>query len=82
MKPHHITTDSPVKAGEELATVHPATPEGVGVMLSAQVGTGDGRSEWVWLRLVNGDLLFGCFPQGDTYMDVTDADAAYPQGTN
>lgn len=31
----------------------------------------DGRSAWQWFRLPNGDLIFGCFPQGNTYEEVT-----------
>jgi hypothetical protein len=30
----------------------------------------DGRSEFVWLRLSNGDLILGVFPCGDTYFEV------------
>lgn len=26
-----------------------------------------GRSKWKWIRLINGDLILGCFPHGDTY---------------
>ncbi len=25
------------------------------------------RSQWVWVRLPNGDLVLGVFPQGDLY---------------
>lgn len=32
--------------------------------------TDDGRSEWRWLRLADGDLMVGFWPQGDTYMDL------------
>lgn len=32
-----------------------------------------GRSPWVWIRLANGDLLLGCFPQADTYMEIEQA---------
>jgi hypothetical protein len=53
-----------------IATVEPARPEAVEKVLSAPVGTGDGRSEWVWLRLTNGDLILGVFPQGDTYVEL------------
>jgi hypothetical protein len=28
----------------------------------------DGRSQWLWFRFPNGDLILGVFPQGDMYM--------------
>jgi hypothetical protein len=27
----------------------------------------DGRSQWLWVRLPNGDVILGVFPQGATY---------------
>lgn len=77
MEAHHIFTDETLEAGEVIVSVHPATPEGIGIMFNAEVDTGNGRSRWVWIRFTTGELVFGCFPQGDTYMDVTDADAHY-----
>lgn len=35
------------------------------------------RSPYHWLRLPNGDLMLGVFPQGDTY-EAVQADARYP----
>lgn len=32
----------------------------------------DGRSEWRWIRLQNGTLILGCFPCGDTYIEISD----------
>lgn len=29
--------------------------------------THDGRSRWLWIRLPNGDLILGFYPQGDAY---------------
>lgn len=47
-----------------------AHPDDVEIMLNADVDTGDGRSEWAWFRLPEGTLIFGCFPQGDTYFET------------
>ena len=38
----------------------------------AEAGDMDGRSHWMWFRLPNGDLIFGCFPHGDTYFATED----------
>lgn len=27
----------------------------------------DGRSQWIWIRLPDGDLVLAVYPQGDTY---------------
>ena len=56
--------------------IHPATKEAVKTIMEAPLETGDGRSEWMFLRLPNGDLFLGVFPQGDTYLAV-EADAEY-----
>jgi hypothetical protein len=48
----------------------PAAEVHVQTVLQAAVDTGDGRSKWYWFRLPNGDLMLGCFPQGDTYFMV------------
>ena len=43
-----------------------ASAESVALMLNAPVGD-EGRTEWSWLWMPNGDLLFGCYPCGDTF---------------
>ena len=50
-----------------LATVKPASNESVGTVLTASETSEDGRSNWMWVRLANGDLILGVYPQGDTY---------------
>ena len=45
-----------------------ASRELVDLVLSAPVGD-DGRSEWRWFRLPNGNLILGVYPRGDTYFD-------------
>lgn len=39
--------------------------------------SGDTRSPWLWVRLANGDLILGCFPQGDLYLE-TERDVGRP----
>lgn len=48
----------------------PASEASVETMLNADPTSMDGRSNWLWFRLPNGDLLFGCFPEGDTYFST------------
>lgn len=52
---------------ENVVTIYPAGPEAVLTVLDAGTGSEDGRSQWLWVRLGNGDLILGVFPQGDTY---------------
>jgi hypothetical protein len=75
MKPH-ITYDD----NDEtlvLARVHPASKASVDLVLNSPLEGQDGRSDWCWIRLPNGDLFLGVFPQGDTYFAVEE-DAQYP----
>lgn len=43
-----------------------ASPDVAQMVLSKPVDN-DGRSEFFWLRLQNGDLVLGVYPRGDTY---------------
>jgi hypothetical protein len=52
---------------ENYVKSYPASPESVGTVLDASVDDDDGRSQFMWVRLGNGDLILGVFPQGDTY---------------
>lgn len=73
MKPHRILAheeEDIVQVGGTLACVHPASQASVDLVLAADTESGDGRSPWVWLRLPNGDLILGIFPQGETYFAV------------
>lgn len=45
-----------------------ADDDDVAAVLMQPTGTGDGRSKFMWIRLRNGDLILGVFPEGDTYM--------------
>jgi hypothetical protein len=53
-----------------LVATAPASQELVDHVLTAPTEGNDGRSEWLWIRLPNGDLILGVYPQGDTYMEV------------
>lgn len=55
---HHPETDA------RLAEVWPASSEAIETMLSHVIAQG---YRWQWLRLQNGDLMFGVFPKGDVY---------------
>lgn len=54
----------------QIARVHPASPEAVATVLAASEDDEEGRSQFMWLRLANGDLMLGVFPQGGTYFGV------------
>lgn len=53
-----------------ILSMHTAIDEDIKTVLRAPRNTDDGRSQWLWIRLHNGDLILGCFPQGDTYLAV------------
>lgn len=56
----------------KLARVTPATPEDAQFVLEQSTEGDDGRSEWVWIRLPEGTLALAVFPQGDTYMEISE----------
>jgi len=58
------------ETGDPLGIQFPASEKSVAAVLFAAPVGDDGRSEWTWLRLVNGDLMLGVFPQGRTYEKV------------
>lgn len=63
------------------AIIHPASEQSVLTVLGADPNAEHGlaRSQWVWVRLQNGDLILGCFPQDDTYF-ATEDDNSAPRG--
>lgn len=63
--------------GETKVHIHPASDESVHAVLNADPDDPDGRSQWLWVRLPNGDLVLGIFPQGETYM-ACEKDAQWP----
>ncbi len=57
---------------ERIAAVQNATAEEIETMLNAsRRDTSNGAGPWVWFRMSNGDLIFGCYPLGDTYETIT-----------
>jgi hypothetical protein len=60
-----IITDD--ETGASIASMGHARPEAIVTVLTAPVGSDDGRSEWFWLRLANGDLFLATAPRGATY---------------
>lgn len=46
-----------------------ASSAAVAHVLSKTESDPEGRSQWLWCRLPNGDVLLGVFPQGDTYLE-------------
>lgn len=73
MTPHLIQDDSDGPT-IDLAWVTPAKPEHAATVMSHPADHGhDGRSGWHWIRLRDGTLILGVFPQGDTYIEVSDA---------
>lgn len=50
----------------------PASQECVDLVLSKSPDDDNGRSAWQWIRLPNGDLILGVYPQGETYFEVED----------
>lgn len=76
MQPHRVYSEE--REGEVIAWVHPAHSSFVKKVLDADQHSPDGRSNWVWVRLPNGDLILGVYPQGDTYEEC-EADAQFPR---
>jgi len=58
-----------------IAWYKPASQEAVDLVLAADVEDEDGRSEWLWIRLANGDLILGVMPQGETYFETEEESA-------
>lgn len=45
----------------------PASDKAAAAIIAADPTSMDGRSNWMWFTLPNGDVIFGCLPEGDTY---------------
>ena len=79
LKAHHVRSDDTEHACTvRIASVHPASPESVALVARQNITDPDGRSQFMWVRLSNGDLILGVYPQGDTYFAV-EHDAQYPR---
>jgi hypothetical protein len=55
-----------------VTTMHTKDAAGwaIEAVLAADPSSEDGRSQWVWIRLPNGDLVLALYPQGDTYFET------------
>lgn len=51
-------------------TITPADAADVELVLGQDENSSDGRSNWVWVTLPNGDVVLGVFPQGATYEQI------------
>lgn len=60
-----------------IATIHPASPASVAFVAATSENDPDGRSQFMWVRLPNGDLILGVYPQGDTYC-ACEGDSFFP----
>ena len=49
-----------------IAESFPASTDSIKRVLGMEIGD-DGRSNFVWLRLANGDLILGVWPRGEGY---------------
>lgn len=76
MSAHRVYDDD--DKSRVIAMVHPASEASVQAVVTADPKSDDGRSPWMWVRLPNGDLILGVYPQGDTYLAVEE-DASYPE---
>lgn len=72
-----LETNERLNPPRVLGWLEKAKPEVAQVVIDAAPNTGDGRSDWHWFRLANGDLMLATFPQGETYF-ATEADEARP----
>lgn len=80
MKAHitYIEDETGADTDKVLAYIHPASQDSVNYVLAQSTkDKSNGRSQWVWVRLQNGDLCLAVFPYGDTYLAL-EADAQYP----
>lgn len=55
----------------QIAYVTPADDKDADWLLS-RPRDDDGRSNFVWIRFGNGDLVLAVYPQGDTYLEISD----------
>ena len=71
-----MQTDDDAEPGW-IATIATADPAVAKMVLDADPASKDGQSQFVWVRLANGDLILGVYPQGETYFN-TELDGGRP----
>ncbi len=62
-------SESPPEMRHAVITTKPASWDSVMTVLKGD-DDGDGRSEWLWVRFPNGDLMLACYPQGECYFNT------------
>ena len=62
-----VQDDNGYDTKQLLCEATPAKQEDVDFVLRQNEDSDDGRSNWMWIRLQNGDLILGVYPQGGTY---------------
>lgn len=60
--------------GGHSITIKPAHPTDVLKVIMQDDEGDNGRSEWLWVTLPNGDLILGTYPQGNTYEIVVNGE--------
>jgi len=55
---------------ESIALRQNASQEMAEYVISQKEADLDGRSQYYWFRLSNGDLILGVYPCGDTYFET------------
>lgn len=71
-----------VETPRHIASSYPANEQTALLVLGREPGGGDNRSEFHWVRLANGDLILGVYPQGDTYFEIErDVEADFQKAT-
>lgn len=74
VEPHGLyTEDENGNPTNQVGWIEPAKPEDAAKMLATPMEGDDNRSEWFWLRMQDGTLIFATYPQGETYMEFSDA---------
>ena len=46
----------------------PASKEAIDYIMNLPIGNDSGKSEWRFIRMPDGTLVFGCYPKGDDYL--------------
>lgn len=63
----YMTKEDATLCPDNIVYVEPASKKAAKMVVKADEETGDGRSEWFWMRMPSGDLLLCTYPQGETY---------------
>ena len=74
---HRVFDDDTEHGRVGIACIHPASRKSIALVAAQREDDPDGRSQFMWVRLSNGDLILGVYPQGDTYLAV-ERDAQFP----